>query len=237
MLCRLEHTTLRKVTANTAIYYDPDPQNTVVAEDQDFVNVYYEMPDFDVARISPWLLRIELDRKRMTDKKLTMEQISEKINLGFGDDLNCIFNDDNAEKLVLRIRIMNNDDGKYQDVCYFFIHLLITFNDSDMWYEFLYVGIILETRLTCKLLFLQEEEQLDKMDDDVFLRCIEANMLTDMTLQGIEAISKVYMNLPNEDNKKRVTITEEGEFRHIPEWILETDGVALMRVSEMNFQG
>ena len=38
---------------------------------------------------------------------LSMEQISEKINAGFGDDLNCIFNDDNAEKLVLRIRIMN----------------------------------------------------------------------------------------------------------------------------------
>ena len=69
------------------------------------------------------------------------------------------------------------------------------------------------------------------MDDDVFLRCIEANMLTDMTLQGIESISKVYMNLPHEDNKKRVTITEEGEFKHIAEWILETDGVALMRVS------
>jgi hypothetical protein len=45
------------------------------------------MPDFDASRISPWLLRIELDRKRMTDKKLTMEQISEKINAGFGDDL------------------------------------------------------------------------------------------------------------------------------------------------------
>ena len=116
MLSRLEHTTLHKVTANTAIYYDPDPQNTVVVEDQDFVNVYYEMPDFDVTRISPWLLRIELDRKRMTDKKLTMEHISEKINLGFGDDLNCIFNDDNAEKLVLRIRIMNNDDGRFQEV-------------------------------------------------------------------------------------------------------------------------
>ena len=120
MLCHLEHTTLRKVTANTAIYYDPDPQNTVIAEDQDFVNVYYEMPDFDVSRISPWLLRIELDRKRMTDKKLTIEQISEKINLGFGDDLNCIFNDDNAEKLVLRIRIMNNDE-KFQDVSFFSI--------------------------------------------------------------------------------------------------------------------
>jgi len=76
VLCKLEHTTLRKVTANTAIYYDPDPQNTVISEDQEFVNVYYEMPDFDVSKISPWLLRIELDRKRMTDKKLTMEQVS-----------------------------------------------------------------------------------------------------------------------------------------------------------------
>ena len=82
VLCRLEHTTLRKVTANTAIYYDPDPMNSVVQEDQDWVSVYYEMPDFDVSRISPWLLRIELDRKRMTDKKLTMEQISEKITAG-----------------------------------------------------------------------------------------------------------------------------------------------------------
>lgn len=70
------------MTANTAIYYDPNPQNTVVEEDQEWVNVYYEMPDFDVTRISPWLLRIELDRKHMTDRKLTMEQIAEKINAG-----------------------------------------------------------------------------------------------------------------------------------------------------------
>lgn len=109
----MEHTTLRKVTAGTAIYYDPDPQNTVISEDQEFVNVYYEMPDFDPTRISPWLLRLELDRKRMTDKKLTMEQIAEKISATFGDDLMTIFNDDNAEKLVLRIRLMNSEEQKY----------------------------------------------------------------------------------------------------------------------------
>ena len=80
-------------------------------------------------------------------------------------------------------------------------------------------------------LLLQEEEQLDKMDDDVFLRCIEANMLTDMTLQGIESISKVYMHLPQQDNKKRIVITEQGDFKAIQEWLLETDGVSLMRVN------
>ena len=125
VLCRIEHTTLRKVTANTAIYYDPDPKNTVIPEDQEFVDVYYDMPDFDPTRISPWLLRLELDRKRMTDKKLTMEQIAEKISATFGEDLHCIFNDDNAEKLVFRIRLMNSDEQKYQaDVCcaYSFYH-------------------------------------------------------------------------------------------------------------------
>lgn len=120
-----------------------------------------------------------------------MEQIAEKINAGFGDDLNCIFNDDNAEKLVLRIRIMNSDDGKFTE---------------------------------------GGDEEVDKMDDDMFLRCIEANMLSDMTLQGIEAISKVYMHLPQTDSKKRIVITETGEFKAIAEWLLETDGTSLMKV-------
>jgi len=118
-----------------------------------------------------------------------MEQISEKINAGFGDDLNCIFNDDNAEKLVLRIRIMNSEDSKDED-----------------------------------------EEQADKMEDDMFLRCIEANMLSDMTLQGLESISKVYMHLPSTDDKKRIVISENGEFKRLSEWLLETDGTALMKV-------
>jgi DNA-directed RNA polymerase II subunit RPB1 len=43
----------------------------------------------------------------MTDKTLTIEQISEKICQGFGDCLNVILNDDNAEKLVLRIRTVD----------------------------------------------------------------------------------------------------------------------------------
>lgn len=69
------------------------------------------------------------------------------------------------------------------------------------------------------------------MDDDVFLCCIEVNMLIDMILQGIEVIFKVYMNFFNEDNKKWVIIIEEGEFKYIFEWILEIDGVLFMRVS------
>jgi DNA-directed RNA polymerase II subunit RPB1 len=52
----------------------------VVTEDQDWVRVYYEMPDFDASKLSPWLLRMELSRKRMTDKHLTMEHVSDTIS-------------------------------------------------------------------------------------------------------------------------------------------------------------
>ena len=75
-----------------------------------------------------------------------------------------------------------------------------------------------------------DEDQADKMEDDMFLRCIEANMLSDMTLQGLEAISKVYMHLPQTDDKRRIVISENGEFKRKSEWLLETDGTALMKV-------
>ncbi|KHJ78018.1 RNA polymerase Rpb1, domain 7 [Oesophagostomum dentatum] len=125
----------------------------------------------------------------MTDKKLSMEHIADKIQQGFGDDLNVIYTDDNADKLVFRLRITNQPSDKNAEV-----------------------------------------EQVDKMEDDVFLRCIESNMLSDLTLQGIGSISKVYMHKPTTDDKKRIVITPEGGFKAISEWLLETDGTALLRV-------
>lgn len=104
ILCQIEHTTLKKVTLNSSIHYDPDIMNTLIAEDQDFVSIYYEMPDVEVSNLSQWLLRIELDRYKMLDCKLTLEMIADRIHSDFGNDLHVIFNDDNAEKLVLRIR-------------------------------------------------------------------------------------------------------------------------------------
>ena len=69
--CALEHTTLRRVTAAIEIHYDPDPTTTVIAEDADFVGAYFEMPDEGVNpdAMSPWLLRIELNREMMVRKR------------------------------------------------------------------------------------------------------------------------------------------------------------------------
>lgn len=56
MQCNLEYTTLRKLTRATEIWYDPDPQNTVIPEDRDFVKAHLLLPDedFNSDRISPW---------------------------------------------------------------------------------------------------------------------------------------------------------------------------------------
>jgi len=112
----LEYTNLRKVTSATEIHYDPDPENTNIEEDQDFVSAYYAMPDDDLnlARTSPWLLRIELNRKMMLDKKLTMADVSNKISEDFQRDLMCICSDDNAEKLIIRCRIISEEGGDKQ---------------------------------------------------------------------------------------------------------------------------
>ena len=39
----------------------------------------------------------------MVDKKLSMSDIAERIDSEFTDELHCIFSDDNAEKLILRV--------------------------------------------------------------------------------------------------------------------------------------
>ncbi|EES09829.1 hypothetical protein BDA96_05G145200 [Sorghum bicolor] len=112
--CALEYTTLRSVTHATEVWYDPDPMGTIIEEDLEFVLSYYEMPDEDIDpdKISPWLLRIELNREMMVDKKLSMADIANEINREFDGDLSCIFSDDNADKLILRLRIINDEASR-----------------------------------------------------------------------------------------------------------------------------
>jgi DNA-directed RNA polymerase II subunit RPB1 len=113
VLCKIEHTNLLKVTEKTEIFYDPDPLHTVIEADQDLVRLYYEIfgEEQDIQNLSPWVLRFELSREAMTDKKLLMRRIEDKIVECFGNALNIIRSDDNDEILVIRIRIKNSPDS------------------------------------------------------------------------------------------------------------------------------
>lgn len=81
-------------------------QDTVIEEDKEFVTQYFDMPDTDFAdmeRMSPWLLRIELNREMLTDKGLNMSRIADTITSEFGEEMSVIFTDDNAPKHILRV--------------------------------------------------------------------------------------------------------------------------------------
>jgi DNA-directed RNA polymerase beta' subunit len=106
---RLEYTTLRKVVKNTAIYFDPNPTETVVLEDQRLVEDFfaYEAAEAeqDWSRFSPWVLRMVFDKRRMLDKRLELSQVAEKIGMVWPGECQCIFTPDlTSDELVLRLR-------------------------------------------------------------------------------------------------------------------------------------
>ncbi|CAM1504094.1 Fc.00g016850.m01.CDS01 [Cosmosporella sp. VM-42] len=120
----VEYTNLRSVTSVTEIYYDPDIQGTNIPEDVDMVESYFLIPDDGQDTIdqqSRWLLRITLDRQKLLDKELKIEDIAQRIKEEYPTDLAVIFSDNNADEQVIRIRTIKQGDkdedseGKMED--------------------------------------------------------------------------------------------------------------------------
>lgn len=114
----VEHTNLRSVTAATEIYHDPDIQSTSIEADVDMVESYFIIPDDShdsPDNQSRWLLRLILDRQKMLDKGLKVDDVAMKIKENYPKDLAIIFSDNNAEEQVIRIRMIKQHDSKYED--------------------------------------------------------------------------------------------------------------------------
>ncbi|KAF2140024.1 uncharacterized protein K452DRAFT_299980 [Aplosporella prunicola CBS 121167] len=109
---RIEHTTLRSVTESVGLYYDPDIQSTVIEEDQDLVESYFIIPEDnmeDPDMQSRWMLRFVLSRRRLLDRGLTVPEVAAVIKQEYKSNLAVIFSDNNAESLVIRVRLINSD--------------------------------------------------------------------------------------------------------------------------------
>jgi DNA-directed RNA polymerase II subunit RPB1 len=114
----VEHTTLRSVMHATEIYHDPDIRSTTIEDDIDMVESYFIIPEEQHDSIdnqSRWLLRLILDRQKMLDKGLKVDDVALKIKENYPKDLAVIFSDNNAEQQVIRIRMINGNDNKYDE--------------------------------------------------------------------------------------------------------------------------
>ncbi|PCH33167.1 RNA polymerase II large subunit [Wolfiporia cocos MD-104 SS10] len=183
----LAYTSLRTVTAAVEIWYDPDPTTTIIEEDSVFVESFFAIPDEEVEQKlhlqSPWLLRLELDRAKMIDRKLTMSYVAGRIAESFKTDLFVIWSEDNSEKLIIRCRVLGGAD--------------------------------------------KDEDGMETVEEDIFLRQLENTMLNSISLRGVPGIQRVFLL-----EHDKVVITEEGSIktRQEKEWVLETDGVNLKTV-------
>ncbi|KAH6664075.1 putative DNA-directed RNA polymerase II subunit rpb1 [Halenospora varia] len=114
----VEHTNLRSVTHATEIYHDPDIQSTNIMADLDMVESFFIIPEEhqdSLENQSRWLLRLVLDRQKMLDKGLRVEDVAIKIKENYPKDLAVIFSDNNAEEQVIRIRMIKQGGEKYDD--------------------------------------------------------------------------------------------------------------------------
>lgn len=114
----VEYTNLRSITSVTEIYYDPDVESTSIAEDLDMVESYFLIPDDTqdtISQQSRWLLRITLDRQKLLDKEIKIDDVAQRIKEEYPSDLAVIFSDNNADEQVIRIRTIKQDGEKDED--------------------------------------------------------------------------------------------------------------------------
>ncbi|KAF7683254.1 DNA-directed RNA polymerase II subunit RPB1 [Astathelohania contejeani] len=114
----IEFLDVAKVCASAEIWYDPVVDDTLIDEDRDFVRAYFDFPDEEVSieRISPWLMRLTLDRERLLAGNLVLSQVKERISAVFKNDIHIICSDDNSRTLVIRVRAIGQGDD--DDVFY-----------------------------------------------------------------------------------------------------------------------
>ena len=114
----VEHTTLRSVTDATEIWYDPEIEATVVETDKEMVEAFFIIPDdneIDHDRQSKWVLRIILGRRKLLDKGLTVSDVAARIKKEYKGDCAVIFSDNNADDLVIRIRLIAEQGKDLED--------------------------------------------------------------------------------------------------------------------------
>jgi len=122
----IEHTKLVEIVKSIEICFDPDDLNTLISEDKDTIQQYraFESMVASCAEVnltndenekSKWIIRMEMDPEVMLEKNITMDDVNFTLNNCYENQINCVYSDYNADKLVFRVRmneVIKNNSGK-----------------------------------------------------------------------------------------------------------------------------
>ena len=118
VLNTIQTTYFADIVKSTKIYYDPDDFNTTIEDDKEFLETYQEFINqemIEVNNLSPWLLRLEFNKDKMLEYDINMMEVYNAIQDFYEDNVSVMFSDDNANKLVFRIKIHETED-KHDDI-------------------------------------------------------------------------------------------------------------------------
>lgn len=119
----LELTLLRNITNKIGVYYDPTDDASVVPEDRELLDFYRVFEGAAMAEefgsataTTKYMLRIELDREKMFNKNITMNDVAFVLknmyeSMTGNAKINLVYNDYNSNRLIMRIRFKTLEAG------------------------------------------------------------------------------------------------------------------------------
>ena len=143
----MEYTKLVDVVKSIQIAFDPNEHASFIEEDRALIEQFYAFESimrecagnkdttFDDpeknAKKSKWIIRMEMDPESLLEKNITMDDVHYAIkNSSYGESIDCVFSDFNEDKLVFRIRMLNEDAKKKKNT-----GVAIALDQSDEIYQ------------------------------------------------------------------------------------------------------
>ena len=112
----MEFTMLKDLVTVSRIYYDPRDSATLVTEDQEWLSFFgaFEQDAGVAESKNPWIIRLELDREKMFNKNITMEDIGFVLRKTMPIELT--YTDHNSTSMIFRIRIIRGKAEALDDL-------------------------------------------------------------------------------------------------------------------------
>lgn len=114
VLNSVETTYFKDIVTSVKIFYDPNDFDTKIDDDKDFLSTYKDFYK-NIPDLSPWLLRMELNKEKLNQYNITMIDIFHVLNDFYNKSVNLMFSDDNSNKLIFRIKLIDPSDNKSLD--------------------------------------------------------------------------------------------------------------------------
>jgi DNA-directed RNA polymerase II subunit RPB1 len=113
---QLEFTKMEEIVQKTQIIYDSSEGEVSNNEDIEFIKTYQDFAQLigyqqcTEEKLSKWVLRIEFNKEDMMNRNIFLSDIQEIImkNSSAEDNIQCVFSDDNAGNLIMRIRVADD---------------------------------------------------------------------------------------------------------------------------------